>query len=188
MSSRSPGCSPTKRTSACAEPSPKTVCVPVSQSGHALQPAAASRSFFRLGRSGMRAAAVPSPSIESWLTPKGLPERRRYDSSSRRRGREVRQRPAKPRTAVRVRSAPLPASHETLRRHCLGASMIVAEGLTKYYGEQRAVDDLSFTVRPGVVTGFLGPNGSGKSTTMRLILELDTPTAGDVTVNGKHYR
>jgi ABC-2 type transport system ATP-binding protein len=66
--------------------------------------------------------------------------------------------------------------------------MIVAEGLTKYYGEQRAVDDLSFTVRPGVVTGFLGPNGSGKSTTMRLILELDAPTAGDVTINGKHYR
>ena len=66
--------------------------------------------------------------------------------------------------------------------------MIVAEGLTKYYGEQRAVDDLSFTVRPGMVTGFLGPNGSGKSTTMRLILELDAPTAGTVTVNGKHYR
>jgi ABC-2 type transport system ATP-binding protein len=66
--------------------------------------------------------------------------------------------------------------------------MIVAEGLTKYYGEQRAVDDLSFAVQPGVVTGFLGPNGSGKSTTMRLILELDAPTAGDVTVNGKHYR
>ena len=66
--------------------------------------------------------------------------------------------------------------------------MIVAERLTKNYGEQRAVDDLSFTVRPGVVTGFLGPNGSGKSTTMRLILELDAPTAGDVTVNGKHYR
>jgi ABC-2 type transport system ATP-binding protein len=65
--------------------------------------------------------------------------------------------------------------------------MIVAEGLTKYYGEQRAVDDLSFTVRPGVVTGFLGPNGSGKSTTMRLILELDAPTAGTVTVNGKPY-
>ena len=65
--------------------------------------------------------------------------------------------------------------------------MIVAEDLTKYYGEQRAVDHLSFTVRPGVVTGFLGPNGSGKSTTMRLILELDAPTSGDVTVNGKHY-
>src|SRR5207253_2692826 len=53
---------------------------------------------------------------------------------------------------------------------------------------QRTVEDLSFTVHPGVVTGFLGPNGSGKSTTMRLILELDAPTAGDVTVNGKHYR
>jgi ABC-2 type transport system ATP-binding protein len=66
--------------------------------------------------------------------------------------------------------------------------MIEAEGLTKNYGEQRAVDTLSFTVRPGVVTGFLGPNGSGKSTTMRLILQLDAPTAGDVTVNGKHYR
>ena len=66
--------------------------------------------------------------------------------------------------------------------------MIVAENLTKYYGEQRAVDDLSFTVRPGIVTGFLGPNGSGKSTTMRLILELDAPSSGDVTVNGKHYR
>jgi len=68
------------------------------------------------------------------------------------------------------------------------ANMIVAENLTKYYGEQRAVDDLSFTVRPGVVTGFLGPNGSGKSTTMRLIIELDAPSSGDVTVNGKHYR
>jgi ABC-2 type transport system ATP-binding protein len=66
--------------------------------------------------------------------------------------------------------------------------VIEAEGLTKYYGDQRAVDDLSFTVRPGIVTGFLGPNGSGKSTTMRLILELDAPSAGDVIVNGKHYR
>jgi len=66
--------------------------------------------------------------------------------------------------------------------------MIEAQGLTKDYGDKRAVDGLTFTVRPGVVTGFLGPNGSGKSTTMRLILELDAPTAGDVTVNGKHYR
>jgi ABC-2 type transport system ATP-binding protein len=66
--------------------------------------------------------------------------------------------------------------------------VIVAEGLTKDYGRKRAVDGLSFTVRPGVVTGFLGPNGSGKSTTMRLILGLDRPTAGDVTVNGRHYR
>ena len=65
--------------------------------------------------------------------------------------------------------------------------MIEARGLVKDYGEKRAVDDLTFTVRPGVVTGFLGPNGSGKSTTMRLVLGLDRPTAGDVTVNRKHY-
>src|SRR5437764_4027282 len=66
--------------------------------------------------------------------------------------------------------------------------MIEARDLTKDYGEKRAVDGLSFTVQPGIVTGFLGPNGSGKSTTMRLILGLDAPTRGDVTVNGKHYR
>ena len=70
----------------------------------------------------------------------------------------------------------------------LDPSVIEATALTKDYGDKRAVDDLSFTVRPGIVTGFLGPNGSGKSTTMRLILELDGPTSGDVTVNGKHYR
>jgi ABC-2 type transport system ATP-binding protein len=66
--------------------------------------------------------------------------------------------------------------------------VIEARDLTKDYGDKRAVDGLSFTVRPGIVTGFLGPNGSGKSTTMRLILGLDAPTAGDVTVNGRHYR
>jgi ABC-2 type transport system ATP-binding protein len=66
--------------------------------------------------------------------------------------------------------------------------MIEAVDLTKNYGGKRAVDGLSFTVRPGIVTGFLGPNGSGKSTTMRLVLGLDRPTKGDVTVNGKHYR
>src|SRR6478735_7176401 len=66
--------------------------------------------------------------------------------------------------------------------------VIDARALTKDYGDKRAVDGLSFTVRPGIVTGFLGPNGSGKSTTMRLILGLDAPTHGDVTVNGKHYR
>src|SRR5438132_1362647 len=65
--------------------------------------------------------------------------------------------------------------------------MIEARALTKDYGDKRAVDDLSFTVRPGIVTGFLGPNGAGKSTTMRLILGLDAPSAGDVTVNGQHY-
>jgi ABC-2 type transport system ATP-binding protein len=66
--------------------------------------------------------------------------------------------------------------------------VIEAHGLTKRYGEKLAVDDLSFVVRPGVVTGFLGPNGAGKSTTMRLILGLDAPTRGSVTVNGRPYR
>jgi ABC-2 type transport system ATP-binding protein len=66
--------------------------------------------------------------------------------------------------------------------------MIEAYGLTKTYGSTAVVDDVSFTVRPGVVTGFLGPNGAGKSTTMRMIVELTTPTRGSVTVNGKPYR
>ncbi|NUT51532.1 MAG: ABC transporter ATP-binding protein [Saccharothrix sp.] len=66
--------------------------------------------------------------------------------------------------------------------------MIEATGLTKHYGKTVAVDDLSFTVRPGRVTGFLGPNGAGKSTTMRMILGLDNPTRGRVTVKGQDYR
>jgi ABC-2 type transport system ATP-binding protein len=66
--------------------------------------------------------------------------------------------------------------------------LIEARDLTKQYGKTIAVSDLTFSVRPGIVTGFLGPNGSGKSTTMRLILGLDAPTAGDVTVAGRHYR
>ena len=66
--------------------------------------------------------------------------------------------------------------------------MIEASQLTKRYGDKLAVDDLTFTVRPGVVTGFLGPNGAGKSTTMRMILGLDAPTSGSVLVNGKPYR
>jgi ABC-2 type transport system ATP-binding protein len=66
--------------------------------------------------------------------------------------------------------------------------MIDVSSLTKRYGEKTAVDDLSFVVRPGIVTGFLGPNGSGKSTTMRLIIGLDAPTSGGVTVGGKPYR
>lgn len=66
--------------------------------------------------------------------------------------------------------------------------MITAEGLGKRYGDKQAVDDVSFTVAPGRVTGFLGPNGAGKSTTMRMIVGLDRPTAGRVTVNGREYR
>ncbi len=66
--------------------------------------------------------------------------------------------------------------------------MIEARELTKRYGDKTAVHELSFTVRPGIVTGFLGPNGAGKSTTMRMIVGLDAPTSGRVTVNGKLYR
>jgi ABC-2 type transport system ATP-binding protein len=66
--------------------------------------------------------------------------------------------------------------------------MIEAVGLTKRYGKTVAVDDLSFTVQAGRVTGFLGPNGAGKSTTMRMILGLDAPTAGGVRIDGKRYR
>jgi ABC-2 type transport system ATP-binding protein len=65
--------------------------------------------------------------------------------------------------------------------------MIEARGLSKRYGGKAAVDGLSFTVRPGHVTGFLGPNGAGKTTTMRLILGLDQPMEGSVTVNGKPF-
>jgi ABC-2 type transport system ATP-binding protein len=66
--------------------------------------------------------------------------------------------------------------------------MIELRGLTKRYGGKLAVDRLTFDIRPGRVTGFLGPNGAGKSTTMRLILGLDAPTAGSVTVGGRPYR
>jgi ABC-2 type transport system ATP-binding protein len=65
--------------------------------------------------------------------------------------------------------------------------MIEAHELTKRYGDKTVVDRLSFTVKPGEVTGFLGPNGAGKSTTMRMILGLDAPTSGTVTVNGRTY-
>ncbi|WRZ88625.1 ATP-binding cassette domain-containing protein [Streptomyces sp. NBC_01007] len=65
--------------------------------------------------------------------------------------------------------------------------MIEAHQLTKRYGEKTAVDQLDFVVKPGTVTGFLGPNGAGKSTTMRMIVGLDAPSGGSVTVNGKHY-
>ena len=65
--------------------------------------------------------------------------------------------------------------------------MIEASGLTKRYGARVAVSDLTFTVRPGVVTGFLGPNGAGKSTTMRLLLGLDRPSSGGCLINGRRY-
>ncbi|OIH97066.1 ABC transporter ATP-binding protein [Curtobacterium sp. MCBA15_001] len=66
--------------------------------------------------------------------------------------------------------------------------MIEVDHLTKRYGPKLAVDDVSFVVRPGSVTGFLGPNGAGKSTTMRMIMGLDRPTSGSATVNGRPYQ
>ena len=66
--------------------------------------------------------------------------------------------------------------------------MIEVRNLTKRFGGSTAVDDLSFTVRPGVVTGFLGPNGAGKSTTMRMIVGLDTPSSGEALIDGRPYR
>ena len=66
--------------------------------------------------------------------------------------------------------------------------MIEAQNLVKRYGSTVAVNDLSFSIRPGMVTGFLGPNGAGKTTTMRMILGLDAPTQGSVTVDGRSYR
>jgi ABC-2 type transport system ATP-binding protein len=88
---------------------------------------------------------------------------------------------------------PVPAhreasGHDSTDLHHRGAAMIDVSGLTKKYGARTAVDGISFTVAPGRVTGFLGPNGAGKSTTMRMVLGLDRPTAGSVTVNGRAYR
>ena len=65
--------------------------------------------------------------------------------------------------------------------------MIAAQALTKRYADKVAVHDLSFTVEPGLVTGFLGPNGAGKSTTMRMMIGLDRPSSGSVLVNGRRY-
>ena len=76
---------------------------------------------------------------------------------------------------------PLPRSRAADRSHDRGLPT------TKTYGVKTAVDGISFTVEPGRVTGFLGLNGAGKSTTMRMILGLDRPTAGGVTVNGRRY-
>src|ERR1700734_2269324 len=76
----------------------------------------------------------------------------------------------------------------TLRAQPLEVSMIEARGLVKHYRSTPAVDNLSFDVRPGTVTGFLGPNGSGKSTTMRMIMGLDAPDSGRAPVGGRRSR
>jgi ABC-2 type transport system ATP-binding protein len=91
-------------------------------------------------------------------------------------------------------AAPLcgpPGAASVVARHSSderAPNMIEVRGLTKRYGDRLAVDGLTFTVRPGMVTGFLGPNGAGKSTTMRMILGLAAPTSGTATVNGKPHR
>ena len=69
----------------------------------------------------------------------------------------------------------------------LESALIVLDHISKRYGGQVAVDDISFAVTPGVVTGFLGPNGAGKSTTMRMIIGLDRPDSGDITIDGRRY-
>src|SRR5216684_2321391 len=101
-------------------------------------------------------------------------------------GRRGRAAPADGRPAPRRRRRPWQqlGSERELR---WSGRMIEATGLSKRYGDTLAVDDLSFTVPPGQVTGFLGPNGAGKSTTMRMILGLDAPTSGAVTVGGRPY-
>ena len=113
----------------------------------------------------------------------GLPRRRP--------GRHAR-RPRSASPAVLPESDPRP--QRSLPRPMVGSTsradtdrMITVENVTKRYGDKLAVDDLSFKVKPGIVTGFLGPNGAGKSTTMRLILGLDAPTAGTVTIDGRQY-
>jgi ABC-2 type transport system ATP-binding protein len=73
------------------------------------------------------------------------------------------------------------------QRSPTGDGQIVVSGLSKQYRNVRAVDDLSFTVEPGRVTGFLGPNGAGKTTTLRMLLNLVTPTAGGATIGGHRY-
>jgi ABC-2 type transport system ATP-binding protein len=78
-------------------------------------------------------------------------------------------------------------SHVTAIQHEEGDLMIEVRGLTKHYGNTTAVENLTFDIRPGIITGFLGPNGSGKSTTMRLVLGLDHATSGEARVNGRHY-
>jgi ABC-2 type transport system ATP-binding protein len=86
-------------------------------------------------------------------------------------------------------AAPKPTRDDPLatRRSAASGAPIVARGLTKHYGQKLAVNDLSFEVLPGKVTGFLGPNGAGKSTTMRMIMGLDRPDHGTVTIGGRAY-
>src|SRR5689334_19277276 len=86
-----------------------------------------------------------------------------------------------------VRGQSLSVTNRPLGGRLMSDGQIVVSGLTKQYRKVRAVDDLSFTVEPGRVTGFLGPNGAGKTTTLRMVLNLVNPTAGTATVGGMRY-
>src|SRR5690348_14936755 len=110
--------------------------------------------------------------VRTWGRRDVVPTRYRSGRGYRRRGSRAARRRTTPTTPAGPHSDP----------------MIEAHDLTKRYGDTTAVDSLTFTVEPGIVTGFLGPNGAGKSTTMRMILGLDRPTSGSVTVNGRPYR
>jgi ABC-2 type transport system ATP-binding protein len=106
-----------------------------------------------------------------------------------RRSRAHRSSPPPPAPPAPASPAPAPADGDRTRTPSVGgtANTIRARELTKRFGDKVAVDGLSFDVVPGQVTGFLGPNGAGKSTTMRMIMGLDRPDAGSVTVNGRPY-
>ena len=93
----------------------------------------------------------------------------------------------RPATAQPADPAPTTMKSYAVTSDSMG-SMIELAGLTKVFGRTRAVDDLTCSIEPGVVTGFLGPNGAGKSTTMRMILGLDHPTSGTATIDGRPYR
>ena len=128
-------------------------------------------------------AAAMSHAVVDGLIERGVAEGRR--GASRRVGRRIRRTTQSARGGSEVH--PSDAWRETPAQRSMQV-MIEVESATKRYGENVAVEDLSFVVAPGIVTGFLGPNGAGKSTTMRMILGLDAPTSGSVRVNGRSYR
>ncbi|HLG66800.1 MAG TPA: ATP-binding cassette domain-containing protein [Acidimicrobiales bacterium] len=135
----------------------------------------------KLVRRRSRARRPPEDASRAPIAPTPAPD----DAAPR----EREQRAAAPAGPAGMRAAPLGGSAVAGTASSVGATAnsIRARGLTKRFGDKVAVDGLSFDVRPGQVTGFLGPNGAGKSTTMRLIMGLDRPDAGSVSVNGRPY-
>src|SRR5690606_2507832 len=128
-------------------------------------------------------SAAAASSAISWERPSG-PTKRRCDSFTRRKVAAIATAYVSPWSDFEVQPVVRCAEATPCRTLC---NVIELKHLTKRYGATLAVDDLSFSVRPGLVTGFLGPNGAGKSTTMRLILGLCAPTSGEALVNGRRY-